>query len=121
MLNELFNGLKSLVTLLHSKQALLPVLQQSFLAHDDSLDFDGSLFESVPGCGRFLLLRYELGLIQGLLFIQPLDFLVHRVDQQILLLLGLFKVSHVFFSTISCAASDGDFALHNLIVLLYLL
>jgi len=87
LFNEFFDSLKSLISLLHSKETLLPVLKQSFLAHNNSFDLDGSFFKRIPRSGRFFLLRDQLGLVECLLLIQPLDFLIHGVDEQILLLL----------------------------------
>ncbi len=87
LLDELFDGLESLITLLHAEETLLPVLKQRLLAHDDALDLDRSLFQSVASCSRFFFLRDQLGLIESLLLVQALDFFVHGVDEDILLLL----------------------------------
>ena len=54
--DEVLDGLESLVTLLHAKETLLPVLKQSLLAHNDSLNLNSSFFECVPGSGRFFFL-----------------------------------------------------------------
>ena len=121
LLDELFDGLKGLVTLLHAEQALLPVLQQRLLAHDDALDLDGGLLESVAGSGRFFFLGDELGLVERLLLIEALDFLVHRVDQHILLLLRFLEIANVFLGAVSCPTRNGNLALHDLIVFFDLL
>ena len=56
LLDELLDGLERLVSLLHAEETLLPVLEQGFLAHNDSLNLDGGFFKSVTGSGRFFLL-----------------------------------------------------------------
>ena len=113
--------MKSLVTLLHAEERFLPVLEQGLLAHDNALNLDGGLLESVACSGSFFLLGDKLGLIEGLLLIKTLDLLIHGVNQQILLLLGLFKVSNVLLSAISGPSCDGNFRLHHLVILLDLL
>ena len=87
LFDELFDCLESLISLLHSKETLLPVLKQGLLAHNNSLDLDGSFLKRVPCSSRFFLLGDQLGLVERFLLIQPLDFLVHSVNEQILLLL----------------------------------
>lgn len=77
LLNQFLDGLKGLVTLLHAEEGLLPVLQKSLLAHHDLLDFNGCLFQGVTGSCCLFFLRYELGLVESLLFVETLDFLVH--------------------------------------------
>ena len=62
-----------------------------------------------------------MGLVEGLLLVETLDFLIHGVDEQILLLLGLLEVANVLFGTVSGATGDSDFTLHHLIVLFDLL
>ena len=55
------------------------------------------------------------------MLVKALDLLIHSVDEQILLLLGLFEVADVFLSAVSRSAGHGDFTLHDLVVLLNLL
>ena len=56
LLDELLDGLESLVSLLHTKQRLLPIFEKGLLAHYDSLDFNGCFLEGISGgCGFFLL------------------------------------------------------------------
>jgi hypothetical protein len=62
---------------LHQQETLLPVLEQSFLGHDDALDFDCCLFQSVAGGSGLFFLGDELGLVKSLLLVQTLDLLVH--------------------------------------------
>jgi hypothetical protein len=81
LFNQLFDSLKSFISLLHAEQRLLPVLKQSLLAHDDLFDFDGSLLESVPGCCCLLLLGNQLCLVQSLLLVKTLDLFIHSVYQ----------------------------------------
>ena len=119
--DQVLDGLESLVTLLHAEETLLPILKQSLLAHHDSLNLDGSFLECVAGRGRFLLLRDELGLVESLLLVKALDLLIHGINKQILLLLGLLEVADVFFGAISRAAGHRDLALHDLVVFLNLL
>ena len=121
LLDELLDSLEGLVTLLHAKETLLPVLQQRLLAHHDTLDFNGCLLEGVTGGSSLLLLRDKLSLVQSLLFIESLDLLIHCINEQILLLLGLLEVTNVLFSAISGTTSDCNLALHHLVILLYLL
>lgn len=81
LMNQLLDSLEGLVTLLHAEKRLLPVLQQRLLGHDDPLDLDRCLLQSVPsGCG-FFFLRDELRLVKGLLFIKALYFFIHYVDE----------------------------------------
>ena len=77
LLDELLDGLESLISLLHTKERLLPVIQKSLLRHDDLLNFDGSLLEGVSSGSCLFLLGNELSLVKSLLLIQPLDLLVH--------------------------------------------
>ena len=44
LIDELLDGLQSLITLLHAEQALLPILEQRLFAHDDTLDLNGASF-----------------------------------------------------------------------------
>lgn len=81
LLNKLLDSLKSLISLLHAEKTLLPVLEESLLAHNDALDLNSSLFEGVTSGSCFLLLRDKLSLIQGLLLVQALDLLIHRIDE----------------------------------------
>jgi len=99
----------------------LPILEESLLAHNDLLDFDGGLLEGVAGSSGLFLLRNKLGLIEGLLLVQALDLLVHSINQEILFLLGFFEVNDVFFSAIGSAAGNSDLTLHDLVVLFDLL
>ena len=117
LLDQFFDSLESLITLLHAEESLLPILKQGLLAHNNLLYFDGSLLESVTCRCCLLLLRDQLGLIESLLLIESLNFLVHSIDEEILLLFGLFKIDNIFFSPVGSTASDGDFTLHNLVVL----
>ena len=121
LINELLDGLKRLVALLHAKQALLPVLEERLLAHHDALNLNGSLLESVASSSCLLLLGDELSLVQGLLLVETLDLLVHGVDEVILLLLGLLEVGDVLLGTICGAPRNGNFRLHDLVVFLDLL
>ena len=121
LLDQLLDSLESLVTLLHAEQTLLPVFEKGLLGHDNALDLNSSLFEGVPGGSGLFLLRDELGLVEGLLLVKALDFFVHGIDQQILLLLGLLQVGHVLLSSVGCAPSHGDFTLHHFVVLFNLL
>jgi hypothetical protein len=68
-MDQLFDCLEGFVTLLHSKQRLLPVFEEGLLGHDNPLDFDGCLLESVTSCSCFFLLGDELGLVQSLLLV----------------------------------------------------
>jgi len=77
LLNQLLDGLKCLVTLLHAEEGLLPVLQKCLLAHHDLLDFNGGFFQGVTGSCCLFFLRDELGLVESLLFIETLDFFIH--------------------------------------------
>lgn len=81
LVDELLDRLERLVTLLHAKQTFLPVLEQGLLAHDDSLNFNCCLLESVTSCCCLFLLRDELGLVECLLFVESLDLLVHRINE----------------------------------------
>ena len=60
-------------------------------------------------------------MVESLLLIQALDFLVHRVDKEILFLLGLLEVSDIFFCAVSCTACYSDLTLHHLVVFFNLL
>ena len=106
---------------MHAKERLLPVLEERLFAHDDALDLNGGLLQSVAGGGRFFFLRDQLGLIERLLLVEPLDLLIHGVDEDILLLLGLFEVADVLLSAVGRASCNGDLTLHHLVVLLDLL
>lgn len=121
LLDELLDGLESLVTLLHAKQWLLPVFEQGFFGHDYALNLNRSLFQGVSGGGRLFLLRDQLGLVEGFLLVKTLDLFVHRVDEQILLFLDFFEVADVFFRAVSCASGQRKLRLHDLVVLFYLL
>ena len=57
-------------------------------------------------------------MIQSLLLIEALDFFIHSINEQILLLLGLFEVADVLLSAIGRTASHSDLTLHHLVVLL---
>jgi hypothetical protein len=120
LLDQFLDGLESLVSLLHAEKSLLPIFKQRLLAHNDLLNLDGRLFESVSRSSCLLLLRDKLRLVEGFLLVQTLDLLVHGVDQEILLFLGLFQVYNVFLSSVGGATSDRDLGLHNFIVLLNL-
>jgi len=117
LLDQFFDGLKSFVTLLHAKESLLPILQQGLLAHHNLLNFDCSFLKSVTSSCSFFLLRDQLSLIQSLLLVKSLNFLIHSINEKILLLFGLFKIDNIFFSPVGGAASDSDLTLHNLVVL----
>ena len=120
LLDELLDGLERLVSLLHAEETLLPVLQQRLLAHHDSFNLDGRLLECVSGSCSFFLLGDQLCLVERLLLVQALNLLIHCVNEQILLLLGLFEVADVLLGAIGRAASHSDLALHHLVVLLNL-
>jgi hypothetical protein len=94
LFNELLDSLQGFISLLHTEKGLLPVIQKSFLGHDDLLNLNRGFLECVPGSSCLFLLRDELGLVKGLLLIQPFDFFVHRVNQNILILLLLFKIDN---------------------------
>ena len=81
LLDELLDGLESFVSLLHTEETLLPIFKQCLLAHNDSFDFNCCFFECVPGCCCFLLLRDQLCLVERFLFVKPLDFLVHLINE----------------------------------------
>jgi len=121
LLDQLLDGLKGLVSLLHAKETLLPVLKKGLLAHDNTFNFDSGLLECVTGGSCLFLLGDELGLVKCLLFIKALDLLIHGIDEQILLLLGLFEVANVLFSAVSSTTSDSDLTLHDLVVFFDLL
>ena len=55
------------------------------------------------------------------MLVKALDLLIHSVNEQILLLLGLFEVADVFLSAVSSSAGHCDFTLHDLVVFLDLL
>lgn len=121
LLDELFDGLESFITLLHAKQWLLPVFEQSFFGHDDALNLNGSLFQGVTGGSRLFFLGDQLGLVEGFLLVKTLDLFVHRVDEQILLFLDLFEVANVFFGAVGCSSGQRKLRLHDLVVLFDLL
>jgi hypothetical protein len=99
----------------------LPILKKSFLGHNNALDFNGSFLKGVAGGSGLFLLRNELRLVESFLLIQPLDFFIHVVNEQILFLLGLLEITNVFLSTVGGAASKRNLAFHNLVVLFDLL
>ena len=117
LLDQLFDGLESLVSLLHTKERFLPVIEQGLLGHDDLLDFDGGLLQGISSSSCLFLLGYELGLVKSLLLVESLDLFVHGVNEGILALLLLFKVNHGLFSSVSCPPCNRNFGLHDLIVL----
>jgi len=121
LLDQLLDSLESLISLLHTKEGLLPILEEGLLAHNNLLDFDGGFLEGVAGSSGLFLLRNKLGLIEGLLLVQALDLLVHGINKKILLLLRFFEVNDVFFSAICCAAGYSNLTLHDLVVLFDLL
>jgi len=81
LLDQLLDGLKGLVSLLHAKETLLPVFKKGFLAHNDTFDLDGGLLECVTGSSGFFLLGDELSLVQCLLLVKALDLLIHGIDE----------------------------------------
>ena len=117
LLDEFLDGLECLISLLHTEQTLLPIFKQCLLTHYDSFDFNGCLFECVPGCCCFFLLRDKLSLIERFLLVKPLNFLIHLINEQILFLLGLFEVTDIFFCSVGCSSGNSDFTLHHFIVL----
>ena len=117
LLDQLFDGLESLVSLLHTKERFLPVIEQGLLGHDDLLDFDGGLLQGISSSSCLFLLGYELGLVKSLLLVESLDLFVHGVNEGILALLLLFKVDHGLFSSVSGPPCNRNFGLHDLIVL----
>ena len=121
LFDEFFNGLQSLISLLHTEERFLPVIKKSLLRHDDLFNLDGSLLQGIPGSGSFLFLRNQLCLIKSLLLIKTLDLFVHGVDQSILAFLLLFKIDDRLFSSVGCPSCNGDLRFHYLIVLLNLL
>lgn len=62
----------------------------------------------------------KLGLVKSFLLIEAFDFLVHRVDEQVLLLLNFFEVSDVFFGTVGRTSCQRELRLHDLVVFLNL-
>lgn len=62
-----------------------------------------------------------MSLVKGLLLVKTLDFFIHGINEQILALLGLFKVDNVLFSTVSSASSDSNLRLHHFVVFFNLL
>ena len=99
----------------------MPVLEQSLLGHNDALDFNRGFLKGVAGGSGLFLLGDELSLVERLLLVESLDFLVHVVDEQILLLFGVLEVAHVLLRAVGCAAGQRNFALHDFVVLLDLL
>ena len=76
-LDELLDDLESLISLLHTKEGLLPIIKKGLLGANNSLNLDGSLLEGVPGGSGLLLLGDELGLVQSLLLVKGFDLLIH--------------------------------------------
>lgn len=56
LLDELLNGLKGLVSLLHTEKRFLPIVEKSLFRHDNLFDFNGSLLQSISSSGRFFFL-----------------------------------------------------------------
>ena len=69
LLDQLLDSLESLISLLHTEEGLLPILEEGLLAHNDLLDFDGGFLEGVTGSSGLFLLRNKLSLIEGLLLV----------------------------------------------------
>ena len=69
LLDQLLDSLESLISLLHTEEGLLPILEEGLLAHNDLLDFDGGFLEGVAGSSSLFLLRNKLSLIEGLLLV----------------------------------------------------
>ena len=56
LLDQLLDSLESFISLLHTEEGLLPILEEGLLAHYDLLDFYGSFLKGVAGsCGLFFL------------------------------------------------------------------
>ena len=55
------------------------------------------------------------------MLVKALDLLIHGINEQILLLLGLLEVADIFFGAVSRAARHRDLTLHDLVVFLNLL
>lgn len=56
LLDQLLDSLESLISLLHTEESLLPILEEGLLAHNDLLDFDSSFLEGVAGGGGLFFL-----------------------------------------------------------------
>jgi hypothetical protein len=56
LLDQLLDSLESLISLLHTEEGLLPILEECLLAHNDLLDFDSSFLEGVAGGGGLFFL-----------------------------------------------------------------
>ena len=56
LLDQFLDSLESFISLLHTEEGLLPILEEGLLAHYDLLDFDGSFLKGVAGsCSLFFL------------------------------------------------------------------
>jgi len=56
LLNELFDGLESLISLLHTEERFLPIFKQCLFAHNNSFDFNGRFFKGISGGSCLFLL-----------------------------------------------------------------
>ena len=106
------------VSLLHHQDGLLPALQQALLACLDLLHLHLSLIQDLLGLLGLFLLRDDLSSEDVLLLLQPLAFLVHGVNQQILSLLDLLQVAHIVLRSEGFLLGDGDIRLELQIVVL---
>jgi len=80
LLDELLDGLQSFISLLHTKERFLPIIEQSLFRHYDLLNFNGCFLQGVSSRSSLLLLRNQLSLIEGLLFIKSLDLFIHWIN-----------------------------------------
>lgn len=96
----------------------MPALQQALLACLDLLHLHLSLIQDLLGLLGLFLLRDDLSSEDVLLLLQPLAFLVHGVNQQILPLLDLLQVGHIVLRSEGFLLGDGDIRLELQVVVL---